>query len=134
MASFQVTGFISAITYKQEFCFVFVNEYKKGYVRKDGFRVDDKYLSWKCIFNKNYIKYISGHFGKGMLVEIKGEVLPFAIDHENMVDGYSVNAQTINIASYPRASVREELKMIKESQERTQEKPNIEEFIKEDFQ
>lgn len=133
MASFQVTGFISTITYKQDFCFVFVDEYKKGYVRKNGVRVDDKYLSWKCIFNKNYIKYISTHFGKGMLVEIKGEVLPFAIDHEKMVDGYSVNAQTINMASYPRASVKQELRMIKESQEASTEQPNIDEFTQDDF-
>lgn len=133
MASFQVTGFISAITYKQDYCFVFVDEYKKGYVRKDGVQVDDKYLSWKCIFNKNYIKYISTHFGKGMLVEIKGEVFPFAIDHEKMVDGYSVNAQTINIASYPRASVKQELRMIKESQETSTEQPNIDEFTQDDF-
>lgn len=133
MASFQVTGFISTITYKQDFCFVFVDEYKKGYVRKDGVRVDDKYLSWKCIFNKNYIKYISTHFGNGMLVEIKGEVFPFAIDHEKMVDGYSVNAQTINMASYPRASVKQELRMIKESQETSTEQPNIDEFTQDDF-
>ena len=133
MASFQVTGFISTISYREDFCLVFVDEYKKGYVRKDGLRVDDKYLSWKCIFNKNYIKYISGHFGKGMLVEIKGEILPFAVEHDKTVEGYSVNAQTINMASYPRASVKRELRMIKESQDASEEQPNLDDFNQSDF-
>lgn len=134
MASFQVTGFISNIKYQNGFCFVFVDEYKKGYKKKDGTTVDDKYIAWKIIFKQGLVKYISEHFGNGMLVEVKGEVFPYAIEHEKMVDGVSVIGQTINIASFPRASVKHELRMIKESQESSDgETPNLDAYNRPDF-
>lgn len=133
MASFQVTGFISNIKYQSGFCFVFIDEYKKGYRKRDGTTVDDKYLSWKCIFKQGLVKYISDHFGNGMLVEVKGEVLPYAIEHEKLVDGYSVIGQCINLTSYPRSSAKQEIRMMKESQETDGEKPNLESFNQPDF-
>lgn len=133
MASFQVTGFVANIKYQQGFCLVYVDEYKKGYQKKDGTRVEDKYHSWKIIFKQGLVKYISEHFGNGMLVEIKGEVLPYAIEHDNIVEGYSVIGQCINLASYPRASVKQERKIMKQSQEASDIHPDLEGFNQPDF-
>ena len=41
--------------------------------------------------------------------------------------------QTINRASYPRTTIKTEKKMIKESQEHANEKPNLEEYENPDF-
>lgn len=135
MASFQVVGYIDTIKYipNQGGCFVFVSEYKRGFRRKDGTKVEDKYLSWKCIFKQGLVKYINEHFGNGMLVEVKGEVLPYSVEQQKMVDGYSVIGQCINMASYPKATVKKELRMMKESQEMSDEKPNIEAYNEPDF-
>ena len=134
MASFQCTGFISNISYRQGFCFVFLSEFKKGYKKKDGSRVEDKNLIWKCIFKQGLVKYISDHFSSGMLVEVKGEVLPYAIEQGNVVEGsYSVIGQCINIASFPRSSVQHEMKMIKESEMNSEDKPDIESYMQPDF-
>lgn len=130
MAAFLVTGFINNIKYlpNQGGCLVFVDEYKNGYKKKDGTTVEDKYLTWKCIFKQGLVRFISEHFNNGMLVEVKGEILPYAIEYEKILDGYSVIGQCINISSFPRASRKQELKLIKETQENSSEKPNLEEF------
>ncbi len=133
MASFQTIGFISSIKYQQDFCLVFIDEFKKGFRRKDGTFVADKYMQWKCIFKKGLIKYINDHFSNGMLVEIKGEVFPYAVEHDTTVDGYSVIGQTINMASFPRASARQEAEMIKDSQLHVNDVPDMEEYNKPDF-
>ena len=135
MASYQVVGFIDNIKYlpNKGGCLVFVSEFKRGYKKQDGSIVDDKYLSWKCIFKQGLVKYINEHFSNGMLVEVKGEIMPYAIEKEHLVDGYSVIGQTINVASYPRASVKQEAKMIKESLENTKEMPNLQEHMRPDF-
>lgn len=135
MASFSVIGFIESIKYlpNKGGCLVFVTEFKKGYRKSDGEVVDDKYLSWKCIYKQGLVKYINNHFNRGMLVEIKGEVLPYSIEHEKIVDGYSVIGQTLNMYSFPRSSARSEEKMIKESQNTFDEKPDLEGFNKDDF-
>lgn len=133
MASFEVTGFINTVKYLPDSVLLFVDEYRKGFKKKDGTRVDDKYLSWKVVYKPYFKKYISEHFSKGMLVKIKGEVLPYAVEHEKLIDGYSVIGQTIDLASYPRASVKQELRMIKESQENSDEQPNLDAFISPDF-
>ena len=135
MASYQVVGFIENIKYlpNRGGCLVFVSEFKKGYKKTDGSVVDDKYLSWKCIFKQGLVKYINEHFNQGMLVEIKGEIMPYAIEKEHLVNGYSVISQTINVASYPRASVKQEAKMIKDSQMHARETPDLEGFNAPDF-
>ena len=135
MASYQVVGFIENIKYlpNRGGCLVFVSEFKKGYKKPDGIVVDDKYLSWKCIFKKGLVKYVNEHFNQGMLVEIKGEIMPYAIEKERLIDGYSVIAQTINVASFPRASVKQEAKMIKDSQMHASETPDLEGFNAPDF-
>lgn len=135
MASFSVIGFIESIKYlpNNGGCLVFVTEFKKGYRKSDGEIVDDKYLSWKCIYKQGLVKYINNHFNRGMLVEIKGEVLPYSIEHDKIVDGYSVIGQTLNMCSFPRSQMRSEEKMIKESQNTFDEKPDLEGYNKDDF-
>ena len=133
MASFQLTGFINTIKYLPDAILVYVDEYKRGYKKQDGTIVDDKYLSWKCIFKQGFAKYINKHFGDGMLVEVKGEIMPYAIEKDKLIDGYSVIAQTINVASYPKSAIKREIKMIKDSQSNADETPDLESFITPDF-
>ena len=133
MADFTVIGYINNIKYLQDSCLVFIDEFRKGFRKKDGTIVDDKYLSWKCIFKPYFKKYINEQFNQGMLVQVKGEIMPYAIEKEHLVDGYSVIGQTINVASYPRASVKQEAKMIKDSQMHASETPDLEGFNAPDF-
>lgn len=133
MADFTVIGYINNIKYLKDSCLVFLDEFRKGFRKKDGTIVDDKYLSWKCIFKPYFKKYINEQFNQGMLVQVKGEIMPYAIEKEHLVDGYSVIGQTINVASYPRASVKQEAKMIKDSQMHASETPDLEGFNAPDF-
>jgi len=135
MASYSVIGFIDSIKYlpNNGGCLVFVSEFKKGYHKSNGEVVESKYLSWKCIFKPGLVNYINKHFNKGMLVEIKGEVLPYAIEHEKVVEGYSVIGQTLNLFSFPRNTLKLENRMIKESQENSSETPDLDEYNKPDF-
>ena len=133
MASFEVIGLVNTIKYMPDHCLVFIDEFKKGYKKQDGTRVEDRYISWKCIFKPYFKKYINEHFSNGMLVQVKGEVMPYAIDHERLVDGYSVIGQTINMASYPKSMLKQERKMIKESLENSNEKPNLQDHLTPDF-
>ena len=133
MADFTVIGYINNIKYLQDSCLVFIDEFRKGFRKKDGTIVDDKYLSWKCIFKTYFKKYINEQFNQGMLVQVKGEIMPYAIEKEHLVDGYSVIGQTINVARYKRASVKQEAKMIKDSQMHASETPDLEGFNAPDF-
>lgn len=133
MASFEVIGLVNTIKYMPDHCLVFIDEFKKGYKKQDGTRVEDRYISWKCIFKPYFKKYVNEHFSNGMLVQVKGEVMPYAIDHDRLVDGYSVIGQTINMASYPKSMLKQERKMIKESLENSNEKPNLQDHLTPDF-
>ena len=133
MADYTVTGFINTVKYLPNAALVFIDEFKRGYKKTNGETVEDKYLSWKCVFKPYFKKFINEHFSNGMLVQVKGEILPYAIQHQNIVDGYSVLGQTINLASFPRASVKQENKMIKESQMHDSATPNLEDYNKPDF-
>ena len=133
MADFTVTGFINTVKYLPDAALVFIDEFKRGYKKTNGETVDDKYLSWKCVFKPYFKKYINEHFSNGMLVQVKGEILPYAIQNQNIVEGYSVLGQTINLASFPRANVKQENKMIKESQMHDTATPNLDEYNKPDF-
>ena len=135
MADFQVLGHITNIKFQQECILIYIDEYKKGYRRANGEIVDDRVISWKCIFSGNASKrsYINKYFNSGMLVQVKGEIMPYALEHGNMVDGYSVLIQTINIACYPRKMIKIERKIIKESQENGNATPNLEGFNQPDF-
>jgi hypothetical protein len=133
MASFSVIGFVEGVRVLPDSCILFLSEYKKGYRKSDGTIVDDKYVSWKIIYKGYFIKYITSHFNKGMLVEVKGEVLPYAIEHGQAVEGISVIGQTCNMYSYPRYDVKIERKMVKESQLASSEHPNLEAYNQPDF-
>ena len=133
MAAFSVIGFVDTIKILPDSCILFLSEYKKGYKKADGTVVEDKYHSWKVIFKGYFIKYLTTHFGKWMLVEVKGEIVPYVIEHGQITDGYSVIGQTCNVFSYPRYSVKQEQKMIKESMDNTNELPDLESFNQPDF-
>ena len=133
MASFYAVGFLESVKVLPDSCILFLSEYKKGYRKSDGTIVDDKYVSWKIIYKGYFIKYITSHFNKGMLVEVKGEVLPYAIEHGQTVEGVLVIGQTCNMYSYPRYNVKIEKKMIKDSQLASDEKPDLESYMQSDF-
>lgn len=133
MASWQCVGFVDAIKVLPDACILFLSEYKKGYKRTDGTIVEDKYHSWKVIFKGYFIKYLTTHFGKGMLVEVKGDIIPYAIEHGQITDGYSIIGQTCNMFSYPRYSVKQENRMIKDSQMNSNEQPDLDLYNQPDF-
>ena len=133
MASWQCVGFVDAVKVLPDACILFLSEYKKGYKKTDGTIVDDKYHSWKIIFKGYFIKYLTTHFNKGMLVEVKGDIVPYAIEHGQIIDGYSIIGQTCNLFSYPRYSVKQERKMIKDSMDNADAIPDLESFNSPDF-
>lgn len=133
MASVNIIGFIEKVKYLPDSVLVFISEFKKGYKRKDGTIVDDKYMSWKTIWKPYFKNYINTHFNDGMLVEVKGEILPYAIEHEKIIEGYSCIGQCLNVFSYPRSSVKQEQKMIKESQLHSTGIPNLDDYNQPDF-
>jgi hypothetical protein len=133
MASWQCVGFVDAIKVLPDSCILFLSEYKKGYKRSDGVMVEEKYHSWKVIFSGYFIKYLTKHFGKGMLVEVKGDIVPYAVEHGNVIEGYSVIGQACNMFSYPRYGARQEQRMIKESQMNSNESPDLEAYNQPDF-
>lgn len=135
MAAINIIGFIDNIKYlpNNGGCFVFVSEFKRGYRKANGDVVDDKYLSWKVIFKPGLVAYINNHFSNGMLVEIKGDAYPYAKDKDAIVQGYSVIGQTINLFSFPRNGVKQEQRMIKESQLHATEIPDLDAHNQPDF-
>ena len=133
MANVTIIGFIEKMRFLSDSILVFVSEFKKGYKKKNGDIIEDKYMSWKTIWKPYFKTYINNHFSDGMLVEIKGEILPYAIEHEKIIDGYSCIGQCINAFSYPRASVKQEQRMVKDSQLHASGTPDLEAFNKPDF-
>lgn len=133
MASWQCVGFVDAVKVLPDACILFLSEYKKGYKKTDGTIVDDKYHSWKIIFKGYFIKYLTTHFNKGMLVEVKGDIVPYAIEHGQIIDGYSIIGQTCNLFSYPRYSIKQEQKMIKDSMANADAAPDLKSFNSPDF-
>lgn len=133
MNRFIVQGFINTIKYLPDACVVHIDDFKKGYKKPNGEIVDDKYFSWKIIFKGYFKKYINEHFSNGMLVEIDAEMYPYAIQNGKLIEGYSCLGKSIDISSYPRASVKQENKMIKESQMHDTATPNLDEYNKPDF-
>lgn len=133
MASFETTAFISQIKYLPNSVIVYLDEFHKGYKNSDGTIVDDRYVQFKTVWKPYFRKYINDHFSQGMLVQVKGEVLPYAVENQNIVAGYSILGQVMNVASYPRYNAKQEIKMIKESQLNSDEQPDLESYNKPDF-
>ena len=135
MADIQILGHISNIKFLPESIIIIVDENKNGYTKPNGERVDSKVFSWKCIFSGNESKrnYINRYFARGMLVQVKGEIVPYSVEHGELVEGYSVFIQTINRASYPTTLIKQEKRMIAESQMNSSEQPDLESYNKPDF-
>lgn len=135
MADFTVIGFISNIKYLPECIVINVDESKNGYRRADGTRVEPKVYTWKCLFNgtDSKRKYVNRYFNRGMLVQVKGELLPYAVENGVTSDGYTVFIQTINIFAYPRTTIKTEQMMIKASYENSDEVPDLDRYNEPDF-
>ena len=132
MADIQILGCVRSVRYLEDSCIVKVEEVKRGYKRANGEYVDDKSYQWTIVFKEYFKKYISTHFHDGQIVQIKGEILPYAISHGELVDGYSAFGQTINLASMPKY-VKREAKMLKESQENVDDTPSLGTYMQDDF-
>lgn len=130
MADVTLYGHIVGIRYTENNVIVSVSEFQKGYRKKNGELVNDSVYTYVVGFPPYFKTYIADHFGKGMLVKIKGVMLPFG---KEGAEGYTINGQTINLASYPSNSSVKENKMLKESQSHAVGTPNLSEFEKEDF-
>lgn len=133
MADVQLYGFIEGIRFTENGVIVTVSERRLGYKKKDGTIVDEDVLLWHVVFKAYFKKYISSHFSSGMLVKIKGMILPYSKEHDEIVEGYSFIGQTIDLSPYPKNTLRRDMKIIKESELNTTERPNIDEFMKDDF-
>lgn len=133
MAKFIVQGYIRSVRYLDDSCLVFLDEFRKGYRKPDGVVVDDRYVQWKVVFKGYFKNYISKHFSDGMLVDVYADVLPYAIEHDSIIDGYSCLGKTIDIAGFPRASVRAEQKLIRDSETHGEGVPDLDGYNRPDF-
>ena len=113
MADFQVTGHISRIRRKNGVICVYVDEYMRGFRRSDGEIVQEKHLTWCCVFKNAFSNFLD-RIGIGSLVTIKGEILPYGRSIDEKVEGYTLFGQVINVASYPKF-LRVEEKMVRDS-------------------
>ena len=70
-----------------------------------------------------------------MLVQVKGEVLPYAVEHGESVAGYTVMGQTLNMASYPKSGAKAEIKRIKDGLSNVGDvgTPDLESYKEQDF-
>lgn len=134
MASVVLNGFIDNIHYLKNGAVVMqVSEFKKGYKHKDGRVIKDKYLIWRVMFSAGMRNYINNHFSNKMYVEIMGEIIPYALDGEDEISGYSLIGKALNLSSMPRLYAKKEQRMMKESQLHSTGVPNLEEYQQEDF-
>lgn len=134
MNRFILTGVIRTIKFLPDSVIVYVDDMEKGYVKPDGTRIDDLLYTWKVIFKANpYRNFIAKYFNDGMLVDIDARMRPFAVEKETEVQGYSCIGLSIQRGCNTRASHIQEMKMVKESQERSMAQPNLEEYNKPDF-
>ena len=134
MADITIYGHIVGIRYTESNVIVSVSEFQKGYRKKNGELVNDSVYTYVVGFANFFRAYIADHFDKGMLVKVKGTILPFAKNKNGeTIEGYTINGQTINLASYPSNSSIKENKLLKESQSHAVGTPNLSEFEKEDF-
>lgn len=133
MNRFILQGFINTIKYLPDACLVFVDDFEQGYSKPNGDVVDDKYMSWKVIFPNGMKSFINKYFGNGMLVDVVAKMTPFKIEKDKIVDGYSCLGLSIQKASYPRSSVKQEQKMMKDSQLHTIGTPDLDNYNEPDF-
>lgn len=135
MADYSILGHIANIKYLPESIVIWVDEVKRGYRKSNGEKIDDRVLTWKCIFSGNESKrnYVNKFFNRGSLVQVKGEILPYEVEQGQETKGYTVFIQTMNLAAYPRTNIKKEKMMQKESMDGLKETPNVDEFMQDDF-
>lgn len=135
MADIIIRGFIDKIHFlrNQNGGIMQVSEFKKGFKKNGGEIVPDRYISWNVIFRHGQSSYLNTHFNTGMLVKVKGEVLPYAMKQHQFVDGYTVLMDSCAVDSYPRSSAKAEVRMMKESQMNNEDSPDLEAFERPDF-
>lgn len=133
MNRFILQGYINTIKYLPDACLLYIDDFEGGYKRPNGEIVEDKYMSWKVIFPNGMKAFISKYFGNGMLVDIVAKMRPFEIEKEKIIEGYSCLGLSIQRASYPKSTVKREIKMIKDSQSSADEIPDLESYIEPDF-
>lgn len=127
-------GNIDGIRYTDTAVIVTASERRQGYRKKDGTIVDDELLTFRFLFKPYFKKYIAEHFNSGMLVKIKGYMLPYGKDHEGkVIDGFTVIGQTIDRAAYPNNRMRAEKRMLKESYQNETGSPDLNAYQEEDF-
>lgn len=133
MADFSITGFIIGIRYNEKNVVVTIAENRKGYERADGLKVEDSVVSWTVYYKPHpFKKFISEYFGSGMLVQIKGDILPYAMSAGEIEQGYTIYGQTINRAAYPK-NIRRDVKMQKESISHSLTSPDLQSYEQDDF-
>lgn len=127
-------GHIEGVRYTDTSVIVTASERRSGYKKADGTIVPDELLTFKFIYKPYFKKYISEHFSTGMLVKIKGNMLPYAKDRQgNIIEGYSIIGETINRATYQTNSLRAEKRLVKESLDSTNDTPDLAAFNEPDF-
>lgn len=127
-------GHIDGIRYTDSCVIVTASERRQGYRKVNGEVVADDILSFRFLFKPYFRKYISEHFNAGMLVKIKGVMLPYAKDNQgNTIDGFTLIGQTIDRAAYQTTNIRREKMMQKESQEHSSGVPDLDSYNTEDF-
>lgn len=135
MADIIIRGFLDKIHFlpNQSGGILQVSEFRKGYRKGNGVIVDDKYITWKVLFKHGQASFVNKYFNTGMLVKVKGEVLPYAIEHDNILEGYTVLMDSCSVDSYPRSGVKRELSMIKDSQLHGNGTPDLDSYNEPDF-
>lgn len=98
-------GHIVGVRYNERSVEVSVGECRRFYGVGGGVagNGEDVMLVWRCVFKPYFKTYVSRNFRVGHLVNVKGEVLPYALDGDGRsVAGYTLLGQSLNLACYPR--------------------------------
>lgn len=134
MAAITIIGKLEHVQYLPDCVYTHIAEFKKGFKKKDGTVVKDKWQSWKVRWKKEpFAKFISEHFATGMNVEVHGEATPFSVENGDTVAGYGVFGKTIDLFFYPKAASRMEYKAMRESSSGDDEQPDMESYEQSDF-
>lgn len=127
-------GFVESIRCNDNFVVMKVSVRRNGYKKKDGTVVGSEVYVYRVLFMSYMRKYISEHFASGVLVKIKGTLLPFSRNGAGeVVDGYTIFGQTCERGSYPSWTARLGQKMVKESMDSDVGVPDVDSFLADDF-
>lgn len=133
MNRFILEGTLAKVKYLEDSVVCYVDDIENGYRRNDGTIVDDVLNTWKVIFKADPFKnYINKFFKEGFVVEIDARMRPYALRNGEVIDGYSCYGIAINRGT-KKTTIRSEKKIMRESQEASKEKPNLQEYMEDDF-